>query len=44
MTFEPRQVGVGAWQEVKGEAMPVNVAGIIADLFQCKNILGEHIR
>ena len=24
VTFEPRQVVVGAWQEVKGEAMPVN--------------------
>ena len=26
MTFEPWQVRVGAWQEVKGEAMPVNEA------------------
>ena len=26
VTFEPRQVDVGAWQEVKGEAMPVNEA------------------
>ena len=24
--FEPRQMHVGAWQEVKGEAMPVNEA------------------
>ena len=26
MTFEPRQMAVGAWQEVKREAMPVNEA------------------
>ena len=26
MTFELWQVRVGAWQEVKGEAMPVNEA------------------
>ena len=26
MTFEPRQARVGWWQEVKGEAMPVNEA------------------
>ena len=26
VTFEPRQAAVGAWQEVKGEAMPVNEA------------------
>ena len=26
VTFEPRQVAVGTWQEVKGEAMPVNEA------------------
>ena len=26
VTFEPWQVLVGAWQEVKGEAMPVNEA------------------
>ena len=26
VTFEPRQVDVGVWQEVKDEAMPVNEA------------------
>ena len=26
MTFESRQVAMGAWQEVKGEAMPVDEA------------------
>ena len=26
MTFEPREVALGAWQEVKGEAMSVNEA------------------
>ena len=26
MTFEPFQVALGAWQEVKGEAMSVNEA------------------
>ena len=24
VTFEPRQVGLGALQEVQGEAMPIN--------------------
>ena len=27
VTFEPHQVAVGAWQEVKGEAMLVKVTG-----------------
>ena len=26
MTFEPREEALGAWQEVKGEAMSVNEA------------------
>ena len=26
VTFEPREESLGAWQEVKGEAMPVNEA------------------
>ena len=26
VSLKPRQVDVGAWQEVKGEAMPVNAA------------------
>ena len=26
VTFEPRQEALGAWQEVKGEAMSVNEA------------------
>ena len=26
VTFEPREKALGAWQEVKGEAMPVNEA------------------
>ena len=29
VTFEPRQEGVGAWQAVKGEAMPVDEACVI---------------
>ena len=29
MAFEPRQVDVGAWQEVKGEAIPANEASVI---------------
>ena len=31
MTFEPREEALGAWQEVKGEAMSVNVYSLWCD-------------